>query len=148
MGLFNFVKEAGDKLWDAVSGHNDSDAQSKKIEQHLAQSGIPDAGKVKVDVKDGQATLTGEGLSQEAKEKILVAVGNIAGIAGVEDAVKADSAAKESRIYMVKSGDTLSSISKQMYGDANRYNKIFEANQPMLKSPDKIYPGQALRIPD
>lgn len=148
MGLFNFVKEAGDKLWDAVSGHNDSDAQSKKIEQHLAQSGIPDAGKVIVDVKDGQATITGEGLSQEAKEKILVAVGNIAGIAGVVDAVKADSAAKESRIYTVKSGDTLSSISKQMYGDANRYNKIFEANQPMLKSPDKIYPGQALRIPD
>lgn len=148
MGLFNFVKEAGEKLWDAVSANNDSASQSKKVEQHLANSGIPDAGKVKVDVQDGKAVVSGDGLSQEAKEKILVAIGNIAGIAGVEDNVKTDGSAKESRIYTVKAGDTLSAISKQMYGDASQYNKIFEANKPMLKSPDKIYPGQALRIPD
>ena len=104
-----------------------------------------------VQVADGQATVTGEGLSQEAKEKILVAVGNISGIASVADNVKAtaatDTAAKESQFYTVKSGDTLSAISKQVYGDANQYNKIFEANKPMLKSPEKIYPGQVLRIP-
>lgn len=53
----------------------------------------------------------------------------------------------ESRFYTVKKGDTLSAISKEMYGNANLYNKIFEANKPMLSSPDKIYPGQVLRIP-
>ncbi|BDH45332.1 peptidoglycan-binding protein LysM [Salmonella enterica subsp. enterica serovar Choleraesuis] len=148
MGLFNFVKEAGEKLWDSVSGHSDDTAQSKKVEEHLSKLGIPDADKVKVEVKDGKATVTGDGLSQEAKEKILVAVGNISGIADVEDDVTASAAGTESRIYTVKSGDTLSGIAKQMYGDANQYNKIFEANKPMLKSADKIYPGQALRIPD
>jgi nucleoid-associated protein YgaU len=47
----------------------------------------------------------------------------------------------------VKSGDTLSAIAKQFYGDAGRYSAIFEANKPMLKDPDEIYPGQVLRIP-
>lgn len=53
----------------------------------------------------------------------------------------------QSRTYTVKSGDTLSKISKEMYGEANKYHQIFEANKPMLKDPDKIYPGQVLRIP-
>lgn len=148
MGLFNFVKEAGEKLWDAVSGHDDKDAQAKKVQEHLTKTGIPDADKVNVQVADGKATVTGDGLSQEAKEKILVAVGNIAGIASVDDQVKPATPAKESQFYTVKSGDTLSAISKQFYGDANQYNKIFEANKPMLKSPEKIYPGQVLRIPE
>jgi len=47
----------------------------------------------------------------------------------------------------VKKGDTLSAVSKEVYGNANLYNKIFEANKPMLSSPDRIYPGQVLRIP-
>ncbi len=53
----------------------------------------------------------------------------------------------ESKTYTVKSGDTLSKIAKEFYGDANKYQQIFEANKPMLKDPDKIYPGQMLRIP-
>ena len=97
---------------------------------------------------DGAAVVSGIALSQEAKEKLLVAVGNIAGISSVDDQVKTDAPAKESQFYTVKSGDTLSAISKQVYGDANKYNKIFEANKPMLKSPEKIYPGQVLRIPE
>ena len=52
-----------------------------------------------------------------------------------------------SQFYTVKSGDTLSKIAKEFYGEANKYNQIFEANKPMLKDPDKIYPGQMLRIP-
>lgn len=51
------------------------------------------------------------------------------------------------RTYTVKKGDTLSKISKEHYGDANQYMKIFEANRDQLKDPDKIYPGQELRIP-
>ena len=55
--------------------------------------------------------------------------------------------AAESRFHVVVSGDNLSKIAKQYYGDANKYPLIFEANKPMLTHPDKIYPGQALRIP-
>ena len=139
MGLFNFVKDAGEKLWDAVTGQHDKDDQAKKVQEHLNKTGIPDADKVNIQIADGKATVTGDGLSQEAKEKILVAVGNISGIASVDDQVKTATPA---------AGDTLSAISKQVYGNANLYNKIFEANKPMLKSPDKIYPGQVLRIPE
>ena len=49
--------------------------------------------------------------------------------------------------YTVQSGDTLSKISKQFYGDANRYMKIFDANKDQLKDPNTIKPGQTLRIP-
>ena len=148
MGLFNFVKDAGEKLWDAVTGQHDKDDQAKKVQEHLSKTGIPDADKVNIQIAVGKATVTGHGLSQEAKEKILVAVGNISGIASVDDQVKTATPATASQFYTVKSGDTLSAISKQVYGNANLYNKIFEANKPMLKSPDKIYPGQVLRIPE
>ena len=56
--------------------------------------------------------------------------------------------APQAKFYTVQSGDTLSKVSKDFYGDANKYNTIFEANKPMLTHPDKIYPGQVLRIPN
>lgn len=147
MGLISFVKEAGEKILHAVTGTAHAADQNELFKEHLKKNGIPDADKVDVKVEDGKAVVTGDGLSQEAKEKILIAVGNVAGIAGVEDNVTVTDAGAESQYYTVKSGDTLSAISKQVYGDANQYNKIFEANKPMLKSPDKIYPGQVLRVP-
>lgn len=55
--------------------------------------------------------------------------------------------ALSSKFYTVKSGDYLSKIAKEVYGNGNRYLEIFEANKPMLKDPDDIYPGQVLRIP-
>ena len=145
MGLFNFVKEAGEKLWDSVTGGDD---QSKKLKEHIDKLGLPGSDKVDVNVKDGKASISGDTLSQELKEKILVAAGNVAGITAVEDNVKVQQAATESTFYTVKKGDTLSAISKEVYGDAGKYNKIFEANKPMLSHPDKIYPGQMLRIPE
>ncbi len=69
MGLFNFVKDAGEKLWDAVTGQHDKDDQAKKVQEHLNKTGIPDADKVNIQIADGKATVTGDGLSQEAKEK-------------------------------------------------------------------------------
>jgi len=144
MGLFDFVKEAGEKIWDSVSSHDDA---ATKIQDHLKKLGIPGADKVQVNVDGDKATVNGDGISQELKEKILVAIGNVAGISNVEDNVKTNDAETESKFYTVKSGDTLSGIAKQVYGDANQYNKIFEANKPMLSHPDKIYPGQSLRIP-
>ncbi|MDM3319415.1 peptidoglycan-binding protein LysM [Citrobacter sp. Ce006] len=148
MGLFNFVKDAGEKLWDVVTGNHDTADLAKKVQEHLNKTGIPDADKVNVQINEGKATVSGDGLSQEAKEKILIAIGNISGIASVDDQVKTSAPASESQFYTVKSGDTLSAIAKQVYGNANLYNQIFEANKPMLKSQDKIYPGQVLRIPE
>ncbi|MCG7387955.1 MULTISPECIES: peptidoglycan-binding protein LysM [Pantoea] len=144
MGLFNFVKEAGEKLWDAVSSHDDA---SKKLKEHIDKLGLPDSDKVNVAVNGDTVTVSGDGISQELKEKILVAAGNVAGITKVDDQVKTTDNAPEAELYTVKKGDTLSAISKTVYGNANEYNKIFEANKPMLTHPDKIYPGQVLRIP-
>ncbi len=77
----------------------------------------------------------------------MLCCGNVSSVEHVDDRMTVDTPADESQYYTVKSGDNLSKISKEMYGDANRYNEIFEANKPMLKHPDKIYPGQMLRIP-
>ena len=145
MGIFNFVKEAGEKLWDNLTDHK---GQSDKVSEHLKKLNIPGADKVQVNVNDGKAVVTGDGLTQEQKEKIQVAVGNIAGVSEVENTITATDTQHEATYYTVKSGDTLSAISKTVYGDASKYNKIFEANRPMLASPDKIYPGQTLRIPE
>lgn len=54
----------------------------------------------------------------------------------------------ESRFYEIKAGDTLSKIAKEFYGNANKYPQIFEANREVIKDPDKIYPGQMIRIPE
>lgn len=147
MGLLSFVKEAGEKIWDAVSGSSKED-QADKLKKHIDSLNLPGAEKVNIAVADDcTATVTGDVGSQEDKEKILVAVGNVTGIGQVNDSVTVTQSGAESRYYTVKSGDTLSAISKAMYGSANDYQRIFEANKPMLKHPDKIYPGQVLIIP-
>jgi nucleoid-associated protein YgaU len=76
-----------------------------------------------------------------------LALGNVAGVAKVEESIAAAHGGGEATFYTVKKGDTLSAIAKSHYGDGGKYMKIFEANKPMLKDPDKIYPGQVLRIP-
>ena len=78
------------------------------------------------------------------KEKIILAVGNVEGIATVEADHDGDDAPV---FHTVVKGDTLSAIARKTLGNANRYAEIFEANKPMLTHPDKIYPGQVLRIP-
>lgn len=145
MGLLDFVKEAGSKIIEAFSGN--AHAQAAAIEDDLKKSGIPGADKVKVEVNGDKVVVTGDGLTQEEKEKIIVAAGNVKGISSVDDKITVTSVAVEARFYTVVSGDTLSAIAKKEYGNANDYNKIFEANKPMLSHPDKIYPGQKLRIP-
>ena len=84
---------------------------------------------------------------QATREKIVLCCGNVAGVGAVKDMMSVDQSAPEATYYTVVSGDTLSKIAKTHYGDANKYPAIFEANKPMLTHPDKIYPGQVLRIP-
>ena len=84
--------------------------------------------------------------SQADREKIILAVGNIDHVAQVDDQMTVATPEPQSKFYTVKSGDSLSKISKEFYGDANQYNKIFEANRPLLKML-MIFIGQVLRIP-
>lgn len=147
MGFFDFVKEAGEKLL----GGKVAQAEAKEETQQALYDQVMKTGlKVEdfsIDFQDGVATLKGKAPSQEEREKIVLAVGNTRGVARVDDQMTVAEAAPEATLYTVKSGDSLSKIAKTHYGDASKYNIIFEANKPMLTDPDKIYPGQVLRIP-
>ena len=149
MGLFDIVKEAGRKLGIG------SDARTPdELRAEVTKLGL-DAKDLAVDVQGDTVKVSGNAPSQELREKIVLAMGNVHGVSKVEDNITvaaAESSAPsgssaESKFYTVKSGDTLSKVSKEFYGDPNRYNAIFEANRPMLEHPDRIYPGQVLRIP-
>lgn len=96
---------------------------------------------------DGRATVTGKVADQATREKIILAIGNTEGVGQVEDEIEIGADSEESDMHVVQKGDTLSQIALDVYGDASKYPVIFEANQPMLKDPDLIYPGQVLRIP-
>ncbi|MBD9577044.1 peptidoglycan-binding protein LysM [Pseudomonas sp. BGr12] len=145
MGIFAFVKEAGEKLWESIVGQEAQAAESLK--DHIAKVGLGNPN-IQVSVEGDKVIATGEVASQEEKEKILLTLGNVAGVSGVEDHITVATPAPEARFVTVKRGDTLSAIAKAEYGNANAYMKIFEANKPMLSHPDKIYPGQVLRIPE
>lgn len=145
MGLLNFVKEAGEKLFG--SSHSSAD-KAEKLKKHIEGLGLSGVDNVDVKVDDnGKAVISGQGASQDLVDKILVAAGNVEGISNVENQISVAQPGPENRYYTVKKGDTLSSIAKAEYGNAGDYMKIFEANKPMLSHPDKIYPGQVLIIP-
>ena len=168
MGLFDFVKEAGEKLFhakdaeaasDAVaSAPDDDDAKARLDEmnrtagdaieayintQNLSVTGLT----VTFDGATATATVFGVAGDQASKEKILLCCGNVTGVSQVNDMMSVDQSEPEATFYTVVSGDNLSKIAQRHYDNANKYMVIFEANQPMLSHPDKIYPGQVLRIP-
>jgi nucleoid-associated protein YgaU len=145
MSLFAFVKDAGVKLWESLVGQEAQAAESLK--EHVAKVGLGNPN-IEISVEGDKVIARGEVASQEEKEKILLALGNVAGVGEVDDQISVATPAPEARFVTVKKGDTLSAIAKAEYGNANAYMKIFEANKPMLSHPDKIYPGQVLRIPE
>jgi len=131
MGLFNFWKRKEDKAPDA-------DALKKEVEDlGLNTSGLD------ISVVGDVVKVSGKAVSQEAKEKIIMAVGNATGVAAVEDNAEGG----DPLFHEVEKGDTLWAIAAKTLGNGARYEEIFEANKPMLSDPDKIYPGQRLRIP-
>jgi nucleoid-associated protein YgaU len=157
MGLIQFVKDVGRRL-----GVGDA-PPAQSAQAPVAQSG-PDAQKAAALVRlveqmgltvehlgiqvDGErVTLTGTTDRQETREKLVLLIGNIQGVGQVDDQLQVGQPAPEARFYTVKRGDTLSKIAQAHYGDANQYPRIFEANRPLLRDPDEIYPGQMLRIP-
>jgi nucleoid-associated protein YgaU len=165
MGLLSFIKEAGEKLFSKGTAQaamteaqaNPADADKAKAandaagdailayinDQNLKATGLT----VTFDGATATATVFGIADDQATKEKIVLCAGNVHGVESVNDQMTVDQSQPEAQYYTVVRGDTLSKIAKQYYGDANKYPAIFEANKPMLKSPDLIYPGQMLRIP-
>jgi nucleoid-associated protein YgaU len=146
MGLIDFARSAGEKLFGATeaaaASTKDETVLSKRattLEEHVKRLGLPVDG-LKIKLADDVAYLKGTVATQEVREKV-------EGIARVEDRLEVTNPQPEARYYTVVKGDTLSKIAKAQYGDANKYPQIFEANKPMLKDPDRIYPGQVLRIP-
>ena len=162
MGIVSFFKEAGEKLFGhkpeiaaAVAEPSNEDkaaaanaAASDAIKTYIRTQGLPaDDLTITFNGADQVVTVAGLVANQEVREKIVVCCGNVHGVAGVADEMQTSEPADESTYHMVVSGDNLSKIAKAVYGDANKYPVIFEANKPMLSHPDKIYPGQVLRCP-
>ena len=146
MSIFSFVKEAGEKLIDLLTPGNAN--ASDELKKHISEVGLGNPN-ITATVDGDKVTVKGEVATQEEKEKIILAAGNIAGVGSVDDQITVTGPAVAAAVfYTVVSGDTLSKISLHFYKDANKYNKIFEANKPLLSHPDKIYPGQSLRIPE
>jgi nucleoid-associated protein YgaU len=153
MGLISFIKEAGRKLGigsaEATQPEGSAVPDTPTVDALKAE--IKSLGlnvkDLAVDVAGDTVKVSGTAPDQATKEKLVVALGNVAGVAAVDESVTADKAEAEAVIYVVRKGDTLSAIAQKHYGKASKYMKIFEANRPMLKDPDKIYPGQSLRIP-
>ncbi|MEO8103312.1 MAG: peptidoglycan-binding protein LysM [Betaproteobacteria bacterium] len=168
MGLMSFMKEAGQKLFShkeaeaaqqkAAAAPDDEtakanlEAASQKaadaiIEYIHAQNLDANALDVMFDAETATVNVYGVAPDQATKEKILLCCGNVAGVSQVNDKMEVEDPTPEAQYHEVVSGDNLSKIAKKFYGDANKYPVIFEANKPMLTHPDKIYPGQKLRIP-
>jgi nucleoid-associated protein YgaU len=154
MGLLSFIKEAGEKLFGGSSAQaaapNPAEINAKAsaaIKTYIEQQNLGLTHLVVTfDSASGKVSLAGNAPTQDAAEKAGLSAGNVANVSGVDNGLQYPPGTA-SQFHDVVRGDTLSAIAKKYYGDASKYPKIFEANKPMLSHPDKIYPGQKLRIP-
>lgn len=159
MGIFSFARDIGDKIFnrnkkDDTPTPSAPSAPAEPTAQEIANLLLArvqanaqiDGLSVSYNGDTDTVVLKGVASSQAEREKAVLAAGNVQYVAQVDDQLSVATPEPESRFYTVKSGDTLSKIAKEMYGNANEYNKIFEANRPLLSHPDKIYVGQVLRI--
>lgn len=165
MGVFSFLKNAGAKIFGSDNNEEAVKAAAAKAaaeESRAAEmlerqrgvllrsvvdsTGIP-IENLDIAVNQDAVTVYGQVMEQQHKEKLVLALGNVTGISTVDDRMTVVNPEPEADFYEVKSGDSLSKIAKKFYGNAMEYPAIFEANKPMLKDVDKIYPGQMLRIP-
>jgi nucleoid-associated protein YgaU len=148
MGLWDFVKTAGKAL-----GIGDAKAEEAQppapeaLKKEVENLGLKADG-LDIKVEGETVKISGKAATQEEKEKLILAVGNVAGVARVDDALETPEPEKKPVFHTVAKGDTLWKIAEKTLGKGSRYPEIFEANRPMLSDPDKIYPGQVLRIPE
>ena len=153
MGLFSFLKNAGASIFKKDTKKADAksaeDLRRERIDAlRQVVNDLPiEVSNLSLDLQEDKVIVEGEVDKQADKEKIVLALGNVEGVAAVDDRLTVNNPEPEAQFYEVKKGDSLSKIAKKYYGDAMKYPVIFEANKPMLKDPNLIYPGQVLRIP-
>lgn len=161
MGLFSFIKDAGAKIFGGKTSAEEAAEAAANKEAAIKEANTKAASQLaetitdldlkvenlQISISGDTATVTGRAYDQSTKEKVILVIGNSTGIAVVDDRLEVEHTQPEAQFHTVVSGDTLSKIAKKVYGDAMKYPVIFEANKPMLTDPDKIYPGQVLRIP-
>lgn len=162
MDLFGFAKDVGRRLF------NTEDDAVDKIRE-LIEENNPGVTNLGVEFNQGIVSLSGECDSAAAMQQCALLAGNVQGVADVyvnrmtvkapatpvqsPDIVAAAAATPAAQAepveqtYVIKSGDTLGKIAKEFYGKASAYMKIFEANRGIIENPDRIYPGQTIRIP-
>lgn len=170
MSIATFVRDAGERIvanaraaFQMHPGKDEEEPQTRRAPKQSTDNGksageaiadyirvqglkIDDL-KVSFDAPTSTVRVSGVAEDQATKEKVILCCGNIAGVEKVDENISVKQSSQPAQYHTVASGDTLSAIAKKFYGDANKYQAIFEANKPMLKHPDKIYPGQSLRIP-
>lgn len=144
MNLIKFVADAGSKIL-GLDTKNEKEVAAV-LEQSIQDIEL-DIEDLSVEFKDGVATLHGTAGTQSDREKAVLVVGNHKGVKEVKDDLKVKQSGPEAKLHTVVKGDTLSKLAKTYYGDSMKYPIIFDANRPMLTDPNKIYPGQVLRIP-
>lgn len=165
MGLFDSIKNA-------FGGKPEADV-TVSPSQMLREAGIDPSGLQMSFGSDGTVTVSGHIAEETDRQKIVDTLTSAPGITRVEDrmslapaepveatpeaAVDEEAADEETqpailaeggKTYTVESGDTLWRISEKIYGNGSNYMKIFEANTDLLEHPDRIFPGQELKIPD
>jgi nucleoid-associated protein YgaU len=152
MGIFSFIKNAGAKVFGIGKTTEEENAEKSEQLRGAISSHQLEVTDLSIEVNDDAVKLWGEATDLATKEKVVLVAGNTNGVASVEDnltvaEVEVIEEAEMAQFHTVQSGDTLGKIAKIFYGNAMKYPVIFEANKPMLTHPDKIYPGQVLRIP-
>jgi nucleoid-associated protein YgaU len=145
MGLFKFIKEAGAKLF----GGGAQAATPEALKQTVQGHGF-DASKLDINMEGDRVKLSGQAMTQEEAEKIILALGNNIGVAEVDTSeLQVQQPAAPATMYTVQKGDTLWEIAEKHYGKGKgaRHTEIVKANSPPVKDPDMIQPGWVLRIP-
>ena len=152
MGIFSFIKNAGAKVFGIGKTTEEENAEKSEQLRDAIKALELEVADLSIEVDDDAVKIWGETADLATKEKVVLVVGNTNGVASVEDnltvaEIEVIEEALLAQFHTVESGDTLGKIAKNYYGNAMKYPVIFEANKPMLSHPDKIYPGQVLRIP-
>ena len=158
MGLFSFIKNAGANVFGIGKT---TEEEAAEVAEKIAEIAKEKATKLSaaintlgfevldlnIEVGGDNVTVWGQANSQEIREKVILVLGNTEGVATVDDRMTVVVEEPQAQFHTVVKGEYLSKIAKKYYGNAMKYPVIFEANKPMLSDPDKIYPGQVLRIP-
>lgn len=161
MDLFGFVKDVGRRLF-----RKDEEA-AEKIKEHILANN-PGVKDLEVTYDNGIVGLKGQCTRVDAFQKCVLMAGNVEGVVDVyASALKPFVAPKPEPVpvegkhqhahetpekvaeeyYVIRKGDTLSHIAKRYYGNANKWPTLFEANREVIQDPDRIFPGQKIRIP-